>query len=399
VSAPRLTFDHVTKSFRDRTHPRVLRDAIPGAFALLTGRAKPAGRRYVAVDDMSFSVARGEALGVVGRNGAGKSTTLKLAAGIYRPDSGTITRDGRVAAMIELSAGFHPDLSGRENVFLSGALLGLRRKEIHALMPRILDFAGIGDFVEAPLRVYSTGMVVRLGFAVASHVPAEILLVDEVLAVGDLDFHARCVDRMAERRRENVSLLLVSHQLAVIEQFCDRALFLDPGHVAVQGPPVEVLDAYRRRMLGDDPSASRDPEVRTGSGEVRIDRVVVTGDGDDGRVTSGRPFSVRLEMTVAAPGPVPSVGVEVHALDGTLVARSESPGDAGRSLPAGPTTSEVSFRRNALLPGAYAVTVFARDPLGRRDHDVQFKAHRFAVWGERTGGEQGLVSLDGVWRR
>ncbi len=402
MAAPRLAFDRVTKSFRDRTHPRVLRDAVPDAVRLLLGRGAPPRSRFVAVEDVSFEVAPGEALGVIGRNGAGKSTTLKLAAGIYRPDSGTIRRDGRVAAMIELSAGFHPDLSGRENVFLSGALLGLRRSEVAALLPRMLEFADIGAFVDAPLRVYSSGMIVRLGFAVAAFVPAEILLVDEVLAVGDLDFHAKCVDRMAERRRENVSLLLVSHQLAVIEQFCDRALFVDRGHKAMDGPPVQVLDAYRQRMAaeGQGPESSRDPEVRSGSGEVRIDAVEIVGEeGPARRVVSGRAFSVKLRLTAAVAGVSPTLGVEIHALDGALIARAESAGDPSRPLALGPASAEVLFRRNALLPGAYAVTVFARDPQGHRDFDVQHKAHRFAVYGERSGGEQGSVSLDARWTR
>jgi lipopolysaccharide transport system ATP-binding protein len=402
MTAPRLVFDHVTKSFRDRTHPRVLRDAIPSTIGLLLGRPEPVRSRFVALDDVSFEVAPGEALGVIGKNGAGKSTTLKLAAGIYRPDGGTIRRDGRVAAMIELSAGFHPDLTGRENVFLSGALLGLRSGEVRALMPEILDFAGIGAFVDAPLRVYSTGMVVRLGFAVASFVPAEILLVDEVLAVGDLDFHAKCVDRMSERRRENVSLLLVSHQLAVIEQFCDRAIFVDRGKKALEGPPVQVLDEYRRRMvaMGEGPDRSGDPEVRVGSGEVRIESVRVLGDDDpERRVVSGRPFTVSLVIRAALRAPSPTLGVEVHGLDGGLIARTESPGVPGGTIEPGPAVAEVAFRRNALLPGAYVLTVFARDPKGHRDYDVQIKAHRFAVHGERSGGEQGSVSLDARWTR
>jgi ABC-type polysaccharide/polyol phosphate transport system ATPase subunit len=402
MAAPRLAFDRVTKSFRDRTHPRVLRDAVPDAVRLLLGRGAPPRSRFVAVEDVTFEVAPGEALGVIGRNGAGKSTTLKLAAGIYRPDAGAIRRDGRVAAMIELSAGFHPDLSGRENVFLSGALLGLRRGEVAALLPRMLEFADIGAFVDAPLRVYSSGMIVRLGFAVAAFVPSEILLVDEVLAVGDLDFHAKCVDRMAERRRENVSLLLVSHQLAVIEQFCDRALFVDRGHKAMDGPPVQVLDAYRQRMAaeGRGPESSRDPEVRSGSGEVRIDAVEVTCEGGPaGRVLAGRPFTVTMRLTAVAAGWAPTLGVEVYALDGALIARSSSPGEPPAPLSAGASVASVEFRRNALLPGAYALTVFARDPQGHRDFDVQHKAHRFAVHGERSAGEQGSVSLDARWTR
>ena len=398
---PRLVFDRVTKSFRDRRSARVLRDAIPSALGLLVGRREREGSRFTALDAVSFAVAPGEALGVIGRNGAGTSTTLKLAAGIYRPDAGAVSRDGRVAAMIELSAGFHPDLSGRENVYLSAALLGLRRKETHRLLPAILEFAGIGDFVEAPLRVYSTGMVVRLGFAVAAHVPAEILLVDEVLAVGDIDFHAKCVARMAERRREGVSLLLVSHQLAVVEQFCDRALFLDTGKKAQEGRPAEVLDEYRRRMLGgsDGPQASGDPEVRRGTGEVRIVSVEVRGDGEEGRVLAGRAFTVSLALEFAAGAPSPALGVEVHSLDGVLIGRTESLGDPGAATSPGRRVAQAVFAENPLLPGPYVLTVFARDPGGHRDLDTHHRAHRFSVHGSREGGAQGIVSFAASWRR
>ena len=402
MTEPRLVFDHVTKSFRDRTHPRVLRDAIPSTLGLLLGRPEPKRSRFVAMDDVSFEVSPGEALGVIGRNGAGKSTTLKLAAGIYRPDAGEVRRRGRVAAMIELSAGFHPDLSGRENVFLSGALLGLRGKEVRALLPQMLDFAGIGAFVDAPLRVYSTGMIVRLGFAVASFVPAQILLVDEVLAVGDLDFHAKCVDRMAARRRDNVSVLLVSHHLALIEQFCDRAIAIERGQKAMEGAPSTVVDDYRRRMVAEGPAAGGggEPTVRTGTGEVRIVSVEIVGDpAGGGRVEAGRPFSVRLSVEATAAGPAPTYGVEVYAPDGVLVARTESRGEPGALIQMGASEAQVTFRANALLPGAYVLTVFARDARGHGDIDVQHKAHRFAVWGERRGGEQGHVSLGADWRR
>jgi ABC-type polysaccharide/polyol phosphate transport system ATPase subunit len=401
-AAPRLVFDRVTKTFRDRRSPRVLRDAIPDAVARAFGRRRAPRERFTALSDLSFAVAPGEALGIVGRNGAGKSTTLKLAAGIFRPDSGTVRKDGRVSAMIELSAGFHPDLSGRENVFLSAALLGLRRRDAVRLLPEILDFADIGTFVDAPLRVYSTGMVVRLGFAVAAFVPSEILLVDEVLAVGDLDFHVKCVDRMASRRRENVSLLLVSHQLPVVEQFCDRALLVDGGRAVVEGEPERVVDDYRRRMLAEErgPEGSKDPEVRRGSGEVRIVRVVVAGENpEDARVVSGRPFTVTLTLQCASGAASPSLGVEVHASNGTLLTRSESPGAENVALPEGTHVAVATFRANALLPGAYVLTVFARDPHGHRDFDVQTRAHRFAVHGERKWGEQGALTLDAVWRR
>jgi ABC-type polysaccharide/polyol phosphate transport system ATPase subunit len=245
VEGPRIEFREVRKSFRMRNRSDALRDAVHRGIARLFGRRSEPPKRHVALDGVSFRVAAGEALGVVGPNGAGKSTTLKLAAGVLRPDSGEVGVAGRVAALIELSAGFHPDLSGRENIFLGGALLGLRRQEIRAVLPRIAEFADLGEYFESPVRTYSSGMAVRLGFAVAAFVPAEVLLVDEVLAVGDINFRAKCMDRMVERRREGVSTLFVSHHLDAVESFCDRAVFIDHGRVHAEGPPPQVIAAYR----------------------------------------------------------------------------------------------------------------------------------------------------------
>lgn len=244
MDAPRVVFSNVRKSFRTRNRSDALRDAVHRGLLRLAGRKKEPEQRFVALDDVSFSVAPGEALGIIGPNGAGKSTSLRLAAGVYPPDSGEVVVRGRVSALIELSAGFHPDLSGRENIFLGGALLGLRKKQIQDVFDEIAAFADIGPFLESPVRTYSTGMAVRLGFAVAAYVPAEVLLVDEVLAVGDLDFREKCMNRMRERRSEDVSVVFVSHNLDAISQFCDRAILLHHGRIRMEGPPDEVVAAY-----------------------------------------------------------------------------------------------------------------------------------------------------------
>jgi ABC-type polysaccharide/polyol phosphate transport system ATPase subunit len=211
----------------------------------LIGQRREPTRRFVALDRVSFTVAPGEALGIIGPNGAGKSTTLRLAAGIYPQDSGDIVVRGRVSALIELSAGFHPDLSGRENIYLGGALLGLRKRQLREVFDEIAEFADIGEFLESPVRTYSTGMAVRLGFAVAAYVPADVLLVDEVLAVGDQEFRTKCMNRMAERRREGASILFVSHNLGAVESFCDRALLLTEGQIRAEGDPAETIEAYQ----------------------------------------------------------------------------------------------------------------------------------------------------------
>ena len=268
----RIEFRGVQKAFRLRNRSDSLRDVVARTFRSLGGTGGRPAPRFVALDGVSFAVRPGEVLGIVGANGAGKSTSLRIAAGVYRPDGGEVIVRGRVAAMIELSAGFHPDLSGRENVYLAGALLGLTRREVETVFGRIVEFADIGEFLESPVHMYSSGMAVRLGFAVAAHVPAEILLVDEVLAVGDLEFQNKCLLRMRERRSEGVSIVFVSHNLAVVEQFCDRVVFLHRGKVVVDAAPREAIDAYRRRVAEDhDHGYGREtfvPNMRHGTGEL-----------------------------------------------------------------------------------------------------------------------------------
>jgi ABC-type polysaccharide/polyol phosphate transport system ATPase subunit len=204
---------------------------------------------FWALRNVSFAVRRGETLGIVGANGAGKSTILKLLCGITTPTAGEIRLYGRVAALIEIGSGFHPELTGRENVFLSGTLLGMRRREIAAKLDAIVAFAGIDSFLDTPVKWYSSGMYVRLGFAVAAHLDAEILLVDEVLAVGDEAFQARCLARVEELRRRGATIILISHDLAAVEQVCGRVLLIERGCVALEGEPREVIRGYRERLI------------------------------------------------------------------------------------------------------------------------------------------------------
>ena len=214
--------------------------------ALLGGKLIDARPRetFPAVDDVSLRIPQGAAFGIVGRNGSGKSTLLKLMAGITRPTSGSVRVQGRVSALIELGAGFHPEISGRENVFINGVMLGLTRREIARRFDEIVEFADVADFIDAPVRTYSSGMYMRLGFAVAVHVDADVLLVDEVLAVGDERFSLKCLDKFAEYKRRGKTTVLVTHGLDMVERFCDEALWLDEGKVRMSGDPRRVLHAY-----------------------------------------------------------------------------------------------------------------------------------------------------------
>ena len=199
---------------------------------------------FPALQDVSFTVAPGQTYGVIGRNGSGKSTALKLVAGITKPTSGTVRVRGRISALIELGAGFHPEISGRENVFINGIMLGLSKREVAERFDEIVEFAELENFIDAPVKTYSSGMYMRLGFAVAIHVDPDVLLVDEVLAVGDEAFTHKCLDKFGEFRRRGKTILLVTHSLSVVERFCDEALWLDGGRARAHGDPKRVVDAY-----------------------------------------------------------------------------------------------------------------------------------------------------------
>ena len=203
---------------------------------------------FPALTDVSFAVPKGATYGVMGRNGSGKSTALKLVAGITKPTSGTVRVAGRISALIELGAGFHPEISGRENVFINGIMLGLTKREIQERFDEIVDFAELREFIDAPVKTYSSGMYMRLGFAVAINVNPDVLLVDEVLAVGDEGFTHKCLDKFAEFKRSNNTILLVTHSLNLIERFCDEALWLDDGRAMSHGDPKRVVGAYLTKV-------------------------------------------------------------------------------------------------------------------------------------------------------
>lgn len=202
-------------------------------------------KRFTALKNISFEVYRGECFGVIGRNGAGKSTLLGLAAGVLKPDTGQVIVKGRISPLLELGSGFHPELTGRENIVLNGVLLGMTRKEIFKKMDEVIEFAELGEFIDQPIRTYSSGMVTRLGFSVVAHLDPEILLVDEVLAVGDINFQKKCMDKIAGFRKNRVTILLVSHSLAQVQKLCDRAMWIEEHEIKAIGKSREVCNAYQ----------------------------------------------------------------------------------------------------------------------------------------------------------
>jgi lipopolysaccharide transport system ATP-binding protein len=242
-----LEVDHVFKKFKRGALYDSLRDLVPAlARRLIKGQSKQIlkDREFWALHDICFQVKRGEAFGIIGSNGAGKSTILKLLTGIMKPSRGTIKVNGTLSALIEVSAGFHPDLTGRENIFLNGAILGMRHKEIQKRFDAIVDFSGLAEFIDTPVKRYSSGMFARLGFAVAAHVDPDILIVDEVLSVGDFAFQKKCMERMTQVIHSGATVVFVSHNLRAVADLCPRSLLLDRGHVLTVGPTDEVIRQY-----------------------------------------------------------------------------------------------------------------------------------------------------------
>jgi ABC-type polysaccharide/polyol phosphate transport system ATPase subunit len=239
-----IEFSGVSKYFSRGARRQLLRGHVQD-FLRHRGREK-----FVALNDISFALEAGESVAVIGANGAGKSTLLALVARLAEPDRGTVSVHGRVAALLELGSGFHGDLSGRENVRLNASLLGLGRARVNKIFDEIVDFSGVGDFIDEPMRTYSTGMIMRLAFSVAINVAPDILIVDEVLAVGDQSFQTKCLGKIVEFRQQGKTLLCVSHVTSAVQQLCGRALWLDHGKLMMDGASEEVVEAYRRSQGG-----------------------------------------------------------------------------------------------------------------------------------------------------
>jgi lipopolysaccharide transport system ATP-binding protein len=258
---------------------------------------------FWALRDVSFSVPEGAAFGIIGSNGAGKSTLLKILSRITEPTEGQAEVRGRIGALLEIGTGFHPDLSGRDNVFLNGALLGMRRAEITARFDEIVDFAEVGPFIDTAVKHYSSGMYVRLAFAVAVHLRADILIADEVLAVGDIGFQNKCVAKMHDVVHDGRTVLFVSHNMAMVQKLCNQAILINAGRLVAEGPTSSVVGAYLDRIGRNAAFNLADVPERSGKGSVRLTRIEISGDNGSGRaIATGRPTQVILSIDHAMPG-------------------------------------------------------------------------------------------------
>jgi homopolymeric O-antigen transport system ATP-binding protein len=368
-------------------------------------------RELWALRGVSLEIARGEAVGLIGPNGAGKSTLLKLLSRITLPTEGRIVLRGRVATLLEVGTGFHPELTGRENIFVNGAILGMRRREIEASFEEIVDFSGVERFIDTPVKRYSSGMYVRLAFAVAAYLQPEILLVDEVLAVGDAEFQRRCLGKMQEVSEGGRTVVFVSHNLAAVQRLCSRVFVIDKGQLIAEGPPAAAVTAYLDRAGPGDQEGSRtigdDAERFEGSGVARLRRVVMSDAG--GQPTSavrlGQPFRVTLTYETFETIDEAVIELGICTSDGQRFATAQNIDSGAAPLRLAPGLHEIAVEVGiALLPGEFALEVALHTADGVTAEFI-FRALRFTALNVPADGHssypwpvvRGYVRPEAIW--
>ncbi len=344
-----------------------------------------------ALKDVSFSVNRGEVIGIVGRNGAGKSTLLKLLSQITDPTHGSITLRGRYASLLEVGTGFHPELTGRENIYLNGAILGMTRREIHDKFDQIVDFSGVEKFLETPVKRYSSGMRVRLAFAVAAHLEPEILMVDEVLAVGDASFQRRCLGKMNDVAKSGRTVLLVSHNMSVIRTLCPRTLWIDDGQLRRSGDSRDVIGQYleqQNQSASDSGIAQWQPHEAPGDSVLRLNTIIVTRDGINptGNIKPQDSWETHIHYTLHQPVDQCRVVLQLRTLHGEIAFTStdQSIRQKQHHLP-GNYTSIVRIPGNLLNHGEYVLRIWIGIPNNRQLVDLH-DAIKLSVTGIISSG-------------
>lgn len=388
MSEPAVVFDRVWKKFSRAQKFNSLRDLVPAMVSGLVSRRvddQLAGQEFWALRDVSFAVRPGEGLGIIGPNGAGKSTVLKLLTRILRADRGTATTCGRVGALVEIAAGFHPDLTGRENVFMQGAIMGMRRAEIVRKFDEIVDFAGVGEFIDTPVKRFSSGMNARLGFAVAAHLDPEVLLIDEVLSVGDLAFQEKCYERMRGFVKSGIAVVFVSHNLSAISSLCDRVLVLRQGQVETLAPTHEAITVYARMA-----------QTSLTDAHSRHELTVRLTDASGRPVTEATAGSDLVALCTSSPAAgAARLHTELHVRhleSGALVYRCQSRAVGGETVDLGAGEAlEATWRIRAHLGrGHYAVSAAL---LNEQHRWVAVSAPALVTIDERQS-EQSVVFLD-----
>jgi lipopolysaccharide transport system ATP-binding protein len=389
-----ISVDGVSRRFRIHTREaRTLKD-------LFVQRGKTEPTDVWALRDVSLRVEPGDAVGLIGRNGSGKTTLLRLIAGIIKPTTGRVAAGGRIGSLLELGAGFHQDFTGRENVFLNGAIQGLRRDDIRRRFDEIVAFAELEHAIDRPVRTYSSGMTMRLGFAIAAFLDADVLLLDEVFAVGDEAFQRKCFGRIFRFKQDGGTIVFVSHDASAVERLCERSVLLERGHVAFDGPTREAVSRYRRALADELDPAERGAGLREwGSGEASIRSAALIGHegGERLQFLCGEPFA--LEVAVDAPPGIaaPRLQLEVHDDAGTLVGgESADLGELGWSPADGARLVRYELDPLPLADGRFHLRLGLTDSGGERLYHWLDDALTFVVY--PGGDERGVVRLEGTWK-
>jgi lipopolysaccharide transport system ATP-binding protein len=390
-STPAIEIEGLWKRFYRGGSEGLLWEAIASNARRLLSREPRKSNMFWALKDIDLEVSRGEAVGIIGPNGAGKSTMLKILSRVLRPDKGRIAVNGRLSGLIEVGAGFHGDLSGRENIYINGAILGMRQSEIRRKFDQIVEFSGIGDFLDMPVKRYSSGMYVRLGFSVAAHMEPDVLLVDEVLSVGDVQFKTRCMDAMRQFLRSGTSILFVSHNLSAVRRFCDRVMLLDHGQVEFVGAPDDAISEYSKLvsdMEDANPGGIEDTHIggktdKQGPASITGVRILNENDEPARQFVSGRPMRMELDYDIdPSTGGIdnPNFAISVHMFGAGLFCQFESRRDGmdfGRC--AGKGTVAIDLPQLALGEGVYQIGVALADEKGFPEHDWHDRAYRINV--------------------
>ncbi len=401
-----IRFDRVWKKYQLGSEHNSLSDTIPGTIRRwLKGRSMAIqDNEFWALRDVSFELQQGETLGIIGRNGAGKSTMLKLLSRIMRPTQGTISVHGTLAALLEVSAGFHPDLTGRENIFLSGTILGLRYREVSDLLGRIVEFSELGRFIDTPVKRYSSGMYVRLGFSIAAHIQPDILLLDEVLAVGDMGFQQKCLHRIQELQAAGTTMVFISHDLNAVQKICGRVLLMSNGSIAASGNVQEVVEVYRKQNASLErqriASAAAKKTSDQAKRKIRIEEVRLRNKEDEltERFETGKPAIIEIAYHCTQRIEQLTAMISLDRLDGVLchVASTQRDGIPLSPMEPGRGVLRLIYPAIGLLLHNYRISVELGEvgsstPLVQEQH-ISF----FSMSSDHH--EMGIVHLDHEWQ-
>ncbi|MEY4401352.1 MAG: hypothetical protein RL072_1217 [Actinomycetota bacterium] len=393
MTTPAITVQGVWKNFRlYHERNRYIKAAV------LRGR-RARYEEFWALQDVTLDVPHGATVGVIGSNGSGKTTLLKCLTGIYTPERGTITIDGNVAALLELGAGFHAELSGTENIYLNGSILGMSKKEIDAKFDSIVEFAGLEQFIDTPVKNFSSGMVVRLGFSVATHVEPEVLLIDEILAVGDQAFQRKSTEKIEQFRREGRTILVVSHSLGLVQQLCNTVVWLEKGRVKMVGDANDVIASYTGNTYGNFTQVDAGSKTRWGTGDAQVTQVALVDTNEQplDTIQSGGEIRVAIEINSHVRLESPVVHVKLETVTGELVwATSTQRGTATLRMLDGPGRAVLHAPSVPLAEGTYYVSVVITDATGGTEYDHCQHWAKLHVSGGQAN-DSGIVSMPSTW--